>query len=58
MSLRVDFGVGVHVGVNGRIGDSVLQLFPHVQRMEDSRNGKSAYERECIGSRPVCRPRK
>ena len=43
-------------GVNKRIGEGVLWLFGHVERMENDRIDKKVYVRECVGSSLVSRP--
>src|SRR5678815_2110545 len=41
-----------------RINESMSRWFGHVERMNDSRLVKRMYSGECVGNRPVGRPKK
>src|SRR5678815_1717427 len=49
---------GVKKGVNERINECMLRWFGHVERMNDNRLVKRMYSGECVGNRPVGRPKK
>ena len=40
------------------VDERVSERFSHLERMENVKIGKRVYEGECMGSRPVVRPRK
>ena len=44
--------------VDGRIDESVLRWFDHIERMKDYKIDIRVYLGECVGSRLVGRPRK
>jgi hypothetical protein len=49
---------GVDKGINERINESMLRWFGHVERMDGDRLVKRIYSSECVGNRPVGRPKK
>jgi hypothetical protein len=49
---------GVDKGVIERINESMLRWFGHVERMDGNRLVKRMYSSECVGNRPVGRPKK
>ena len=49
---------GVKKGVNERINETILRWFGHLERMDESRLVKRMYNGECVGKRPVGRPKK
>jgi hypothetical protein len=49
---------GVKKGVTERINEYILRWFGHMERMDVNRLVKRMYNSECVGDRPVGRPKK
>jgi hypothetical protein len=49
---------GVKKGVNEKINENILRWFGHMERMNRSWLVKRMYNGECVGNRPVGRPKK
>ena len=49
---------GVKKGTDERINESILRWFGHMERMDENRLVKRMYSGECVGKKPVGRPKK
>ena len=49
---------GVKKGVTERVNEYILRWFGHMERMDVNRLVKRMYNSECVGDRPVGRPKK